>query len=440
VKKTFKILYLLIFLFVIQQGNSQLSKIHYIPPLATSNSSNNAPNEQWFHISTPSENDVNFTIKRGDGSAYYADTVSNANPWTARANPSNANTDFDRYGYLFASENETDQPLVQHGFIIEADQEIYVSTRFISQSNNHGGALVSKGESALGYRFWAGSLQVGGNGHMSFLSFMVTEDNTLITITLPTGINTLSGQTGTINVGPLNRGQSYVIAVENSTNGIIGSLIESTKPIVVNSGSGVGSFAIGVAGGQDFGVDQLVGAELVGSEYIFVKGNGNNSWENVLIISDQNNTEININGSPYTVNGNQVTLNEGDFLIIEGDKYVNRNMYISTNNKDDKLFAFQGLGDVYQGFNGQYPAANQGMVFVPPLSCGTSGNVNNIANIDSVGEGQGSTFDDNAQVSFVTTKGSRVLVNGAQINEADNNVTRNDVLGNNNYESYIVTN
>ena len=127
---------------------------------------------------------------------------------------------------------------------------------------------------------------------MSFLSFMVTEDNTFVTVTLPTGINTLSGQTGTINVGPLNRGESYVIAVENSTNGIIGSLIESTKPIVVNSGSGVGSFAIGVAGGQDFGVDQLVGAELVGSEYIFVKGNGNNSWENVLIIADQNNTEI----------------------------------------------------------------------------------------------------------------------------------------------------
>ena len=101
-KKIFKILYLLIFLFVIQQGNSQLSKIHYIPPLATSTSSNNAPNEQWFHISTPSENDVNFTIKRGDGSAYYADTVSNANPWTARANPSNANNHF------FTSKNPGD--------------------------------------------------------------------------------------------------------------------------------------------------------------------------------------------------------------------------------------------------------------------------------------------------------------------------------------------
>ena len=244
-KKILKIISLIIFLIISEFGYSQLSKIHYIPPLSTSTNGNNPPNEQWFHISTPSENPVNFTIKRGDGSAYYSDTVSNANPWTARANPSNGNTDFDRYGYLFASENETEQALTLHGFIIEAEQEIYVSTRFISQSNNHGGALVSKGESALGYRFWAGSLQVGGNGHMSFLSLMATEDNTSVTVTLPNGINTLSGQTGTINISPLGRGQSYVIAVENSTNGIIGSLIESNKPIVVNSGSGVGSFAIG---------------------------------------------------------------------------------------------------------------------------------------------------------------------------------------------------
>jgi hypothetical protein len=114
-------------------------------------------------------------------------------------------------------------------------------------------------------------------------------------------------------------------------------------------------------------------------------------------------------------------------------------MYVSTNNKDDKLFAYQGLGDVYQGANGngsQYFAANQGMVFVPPLSCGTSGNVNNIADIDKVGD---ETFDDNAQVSLVTTKGSVVSVNGTQIFDADGNVTRNDVLGNDNYESYVIT-
>ena len=48
------------------------------------------------------------------------------------------------------------------------------------------------------------------------------------------------------------------------------ALIESNKPIVVTR-IGVGSFPIVTAGGQDFGVDQLVGAELVGSEYISTK-------------------------------------------------------------------------------------------------------------------------------------------------------------------------
>ena len=120
--------------------------------------------------------------------------------------------------------------------------------------------------------------------------------------------------------------------------------------------------------------------------------------------------------------------------------FIDGNMYVSTDNKDNKLFAYQGMGDIYTGFNGAYPAANQGMVFVPPLSCGTSGNVNNIAQIDQVGEGNGSTFDDNAQVSFVTTKGSTIFVNGLQVNEAEGNVTRNDVFGNNDYESYVITN
>ena len=242
----------------------------------------------------------------------------------------------------------------------------------------------------MGTRFRAGALQVGGNGHLNFVSVMATEDNTQVSFNLPDGVPILSGQTGLLNIGPLSRGQSYVIASEGNLNGIIGTLIESTKPIVVNSGSGVGSFAVGTAGGQDFGVDQIVGAELVGSEYIFVRGNGQISWENVLIIADQNNTRINVNGSPHTDGtGNQVVLNEGEFTIIEGDKYVNSNMYVNTDNSEDKLFAFQGMGDIYQGFNGAYPAANQGMVFVPPLSCGTSGNVNNIAEIDRVGEEMG---------------------------------------------------
>ena len=74
VKKIIKILFLIICFFTFQLGYNQLSKKHFIPPLATTSSGNNAPNEQWFHISTPSENPVNFTVKRGDGTIFYSDT------------------------------------------------------------------------------------------------------------------------------------------------------------------------------------------------------------------------------------------------------------------------------------------------------------------------------------------------------------------------------
>ena len=162
-KKLFKILSFFFIFFSVQSGFTQLSKTHYIPPLS-SNFSNqasrdDAPDQQWFHISTPSVSDVNFTIKRGDGTQYATGTVSNAAPWTDRANPSDAQAD--QFGYLFAQPNSQEQILTQHGFIIEADEEIYVSARFKARSNIHGGALVSKGESALGNRFRTGALQVG---------------------------------------------------------------------------------------------------------------------------------------------------------------------------------------------------------------------------------------------------------------------------------------
>ena len=98
------------------------------------------PNEQWFHISTPSENDVNFTIKRGDGSAYYADMFLmqiHGQPELILQMLIMILIDMDIS--LLPKMRQNKINIIQHGFIIEADQEIYVSTRFISQSNNHGG-------------------------------------------------------------------------------------------------------------------------------------------------------------------------------------------------------------------------------------------------------------------------------------------------------------
>ena len=106
--------------------------------------------------------------------------------------------------------------------------------------------MVSKGESALGTKFRLGALQIRDDDHLNFGSIMATEDNTVINITLPTGNGQqlTSGRTSSNII--LNAGQSYVFASENrndSSYGIIETLVESDKPIVVNSGSGLGSFA-----------------------------------------------------------------------------------------------------------------------------------------------------------------------------------------------------
>ena len=259
----FKIL-LLFFLFSGLQLNSQLSKKHYIPPLTSASGQSTAPGDQWLYISTPSVDPINFTVKRADGTIFRTGQVSNANSQEFSAGPTGSS------GYLFIPRSGAELAQDSAGFIIEAEQEIYVSARFNSGEafggrQYHGGALVSKGESALGTKFRLGALQIKANGHLNFGSIMATEDNTVINITLPTGNGQqlFSGATSSNII--LNAGQTYVFGSENrqdSSYGIIGTLVESDKPIVVNSGSGLGSFAEG-EGGQDYGVDQIVGLSLI---------------------------------------------------------------------------------------------------------------------------------------------------------------------------------
>ena len=80
-KNFFKILTLFFAFLVTNNLFSQLSKIHYIPPLTHERSGNNfdtnAPEDQWFYISTPSVSDVPFTIKRANGDIMYSDVVNN---------------------------------------------------------------------------------------------------------------------------------------------------------------------------------------------------------------------------------------------------------------------------------------------------------------------------------------------------------------------------
>ncbi|MDB9849234.1 T9SS type B sorting domain-containing protein, partial [Flavobacteriaceae bacterium] len=410
----------LLFILFSSLAFSQLSKVHYIPPI-TSGPSNANPEDQYLYISTPNKGDVNVTINiMGSGSE--SQVVSNDNPWIYTISQ-------DGYSSLVQNPETTSIVTNNTGFIIESDSPIYVSAR-LNAGGAQAGALVSKGENALGTTFRIGTYDNQGSvssNYMNFFSFMATEDNTIVNLSnnLTNGFDfENSSEQFPFNNIILNRGESYVLAAradKASANraGLIGTLISSSKPIVVNTGSANGSF--GTGGARDYGIDQIVDLSKVGKEYIFVKGNGENSYENVLIVVHEDNTEIFVNGD------SKATRNSGEYYIVEGDQFINDNMYVNTSND---TFVYQGIG----GTNSE---ANQGMFFVPPLSCGSRGDVDNIPYIDKIGN---LTFT--GGITIVTKENSEVIINGDEISSQPGgvNVTGpTSVTAKNSYVTYKVT-
>jgi len=254
---------------------SQLNKTHYIPSLTTAANNNAIPGDQCFYISTPSLTDVAFTILRKSPLGlpiYDTGIVSNANPQRIDLGTG--------YGQLFIPSISTGQVVNSRGFIIEAADVIYVSVRMNAGGGSQAGAMVSKGLSALDTQFRVGSFtnKNPGTNYLNFVSVMATEDDTQVTFDdLPAGL-VIKNYPGSFPIiTTLDKGESFTIATNSSVNttnqdGLIGSLVSSDKPIVVNCGSANGSF--GGGGGRDYGLDQIVGISKIGKEYIFVKGEG----------------------------------------------------------------------------------------------------------------------------------------------------------------------
>lgn len=419
-----KYLFILLFSFVALQSTvAQLSTKHYIPPITTSD----VIGAQYIYISTPRNQDIPFTITPVGGTPFNG-IVSNTNSYELLFG-------FGDNSQLHQLSFQTSTVLDNKGYIIEAEDVIYVSVRVRSNTLVHAGALVSKGLSALGTEFRVGGLVregglVANGSHLTFASVMATENNTFITFDdIPPGA-TINNYGGAIpfNIS-LDEGESYIISIQSNggtggdPNDLIGASIVSNKPVVVNSGTASGSSTDGnVFNGRDYGIDQIAGFSKVGSEYVFVRGDGANNVENILIIAHQDNTSISING-----NASITTINAGDHYVIEGGSYnvLGSNMYVQTSNP---VFAYQGIGGQFN------QAPNQGMFFVPPLSCESRGDVNNIATIEEIG-----TPVEDGGVTIVTNTGSTVTINGDPITNFAV-AGPSSVLGNPNYVTYKVRN
>src|SRR5690606_12664327 len=117
---------------------AQFSKTHYIPPLSNSNSI--SAEEQYLYISTPSLTPVNFRIINIGGSVITG-VVSRDIPYVHSIGIG-SNTQ------LMAQSGFTNNVLSNKGFIVEAEDMVYVTIRVMASNSFHAGALVSKGLAA----------------------------------------------------------------------------------------------------------------------------------------------------------------------------------------------------------------------------------------------------------------------------------------------------
>lgn len=419
---------LTLFLFVSLYCFPQFSKTHYIPPL-TSQIQTIRPEGQYMYISTPSTKDVTIKII-AIGGQITTTTVNNLAPYIFPIG-SGDNTQ------LFTPKTDVGKISNNKGYIVEADDLVYCSIRInasynpINQSYNHAGGLVSKGNSALGTTFRLGAMlnPLNDASLLNFGAILATENNTQVTISnIPNGTILADG---TVVSGPitinLNKNESYVIALENialtnsNSSKIIGALVSSDKSIVVNSGSfgGSNSTAINIntgnPTGRDVGFDQIVPFEKTGTEYIFAKGDGTDELERVILIAQNPQTEIYLNGN----NSPSYTLQSGAYAVIDGSQFINNNLYVRST---ENVFAYQSIG----GNGGS--SANQNLFFVPPLNCSTPNIVDNIPQIELIGN-----TSYTGGLNIVTEKGAVVAINNSNINSVPV-----DISGNPNFVRYTV--
>ena len=413
---------------------AQLSRTHYIPPITTAQNSNALPQNQYLHISSPSTEAINVEVTQiGTGSTSYS--LSNTSPLEIFIG-SGETTPF------VVSSSNTATKITNKGYIIQSEKPVYVSARLTGGNQNQAGSLVSKGLSGLGQTFRAGTFtnlknfSSSNQDYLNFISVMATENNTQVNFTdIPADVFIENGTPLTTN---LNIGESYIIALDPSItpsnrDGLIGALISSTKPIVVNCGSFNGSNSDG--NGRDAGIDQIAPLETIAvdnqtfSEYVFVRANGYDAIERPLIVAHYDNTEVWTSGDSGS-GVFQGSINAGEYLSLDGSLFSTQssngsnpggNLYVWTSKT---TFAYQGIG----GTNND---ANQELFFVPPLNCKAPRAIDNIPLIESSGL-TGANF--NGGITIVAEAGADVNINGAPTTAPPQ-----VILGNSNFVTYLIS-
>jgi gliding motility-associated-like protein len=411
-----KNIFITVVLLITSLGFSQLSNKHWIPPLHSR--SETAIQDHYLYLSTPEVTPFLVTVTDGNGAPFPGSPFS-----LSQATPVVITIGNGQPTKMFLDIADVNTVVSNSGIIAQGSKDFYASFRM--RHTSHAETLISKGRPGIGTSFRLGCMinETLDNRKSFVSSVMATEDNTTVTLSnYDTGVIFTSG-TGDITSDSqtfvLNEGQSVVFSgysmyIEN-LEGIIGALISSDKPVAVNTGNALGGID---EGRGDFTLDQIVSASQIGTEYIFIEGNGTPEMETPLIVAHEDGTEVFINDDTTPV----VTINAGQFYLVPNSRYqgtINRNIYVKTNKP---VFAYQLIG-------GGNDTATSGMNFIPPLSCFFQNSVN-IPAVDQIG-----STSYTSDLMILTYSNATLTVDG---NPVPNTQAQN-VLGNTDWVTYRIS-
>ena len=387
-------------------ASAQLDTKHYVPPFFSKSMNDSDVDKHWAVLSTPSEDTIPVVIK--DGTGFVIDTVDIAQDFSqAYLIEDGSGSDFP---LNVIPEDSLNMPTTTQGLIFESFQPFFVNIRH--KAGSQGTSFTSKGQVALGQKFYSGHVfgelnETGSaddwnnNRRTHYISVMATEDATTITFDkikdyvqfIGTDVSGDPPASDDITV-TIDQHESYTIGVDYSLlvdsncNNAIGTRILSDKPIAVNTGS----WLAGQDEGQCIGSDQIVPFENVGQEYVVIKGLGDETTEHPVVVATEDDTDVFINGesTPFA------TLDEGEFAAIPTENFSdNNNMYIvATAN----IYVYQTISGSSTNIG-----PTVGMNFIPPLQC-IGAKVVNIPFVNQIGTGQ---------INIVTKTGSSIYVNGS---------------------------
>ncbi|MCC5945070.1 MAG: T9SS type A sorting domain-containing protein [Bernardetiaceae bacterium] len=245
--------------------------------------------------------------------------------------------------------------ILNTGILVSATATI--TAYYEVRRNNNPDIFALKGRNGLGTAFhvpmqtqWDHQQGLNPNGHSGFI-IVATENNTEVEIT--PSRNVIGRPAGVPYTIVLNRGESYCAAVSQPTaaqvapNGFpAGSVVTSNKPIAITLYHD--SIRTGTGGCYDLAGDQLVPDNIIGTDYIVLRGQlAGNEIAYVLAIED--NTEVFVAGVSVA------TINKGEQHQVNIPNTVPR-LYINTD-KPVYVIHLSGFG------------CETGLAILPPIEC-----------------------------------------------------------------------